>query len=300
MALRRRQRLYAFVLSVLGHAGIVGALMFSIPLSSRQTPAAGGVVVPIEAVMINESAIEAEMARLQAAEEAERIRLQEEAEALLQQRAAEQQELARIQAEREEAERVAEAERVERDRRANEERLRLERIEEQRIEAERLAEQERIERERREEAERLAEQQRQREEAERQRLEAERLEAERLAAAQRQAVEADIERAMAAERAAQEARDAGLRADWARAISDKVDRNWNKPPSVRLGLECVLVVSQLPNGEVTQVVVADCNTSDQTIVRSLENAVLNASPLPERPPGVPFERQVRIRFIPTE
>ena len=45
MASRRVQRQYAFVLSVLGHAAIVAALTFSIPLSSRNRPAGGQTVI---------------------------------------------------------------------------------------------------------------------------------------------------------------------------------------------------------------------------------------------------------------
>jgi hypothetical protein len=59
-------------------------------------------------------------------------------------------------------------------------------------------------------------------------------------------------------------------------------------------------VTQLPNGEVVDVTINRCNTNDQTIIRSVENAVLNASPLPRPPSGQPFERVVIITFRPDE
>jgi hypothetical protein len=62
----------------------------------------------------------------------------------------------------------------------------------------------------------------------------------------------------------------------------------------------VLDVTQLPNGEVIEVKIDRCNTNDQTIIRSVENAVLNASPLPRPPSGVPFERVIIITFRPDE
>jgi colicin import membrane protein len=269
MASRRTDQHLAFALSIFGHAAIVAALTFSIPLG-RTRPSAGEIVVPIETVMINEAAIEAEIARMEAAEEAERIRQAEEAERVRQQQEAEQRELERIRLEREAAEQAAELERQRVEVEAAAERERLLILEREREEAERLAEQERLERERLEAeriaAEQAAEEERRRQEEERRRQEEERLAAER----------------------------------WARAISDRVALYWIRPPNVSSELECVLIVTQLPNGDVVNVTVDQCNTNDGNIIRSIENAVLNASPLPQPPRGVAFERVVRITFRPDD
>jgi colicin import membrane protein len=289
MASRRTDQHLAFALSIFGHAAIVAALTFSIPLG-RTRPSAGEIVVPIETVMINEAAIEAEIARMEAAEEAERIRQAEEAERVRQQQEAEQRELERIRLEREAAEQAAELERQRVEVEAAAERERLLILEREREEAERLAEQERLERERLQ-AERIAAEQA----AEEARL---RREAEERA--RREAVEAEIARAIAAEQEARAARDAGLRDQWARAISDRVALYWIRPPNVSSELECVLIVTQLPNGDVVNVTVDQCNTNDGNIIRSIENAVLNASPLPQPPRGVAFERVVRITFRPDD
>lgn len=292
MAARRLQRQYAFVLSVLGHAAIVVALTFSIPLANRNRPV-GSDVEPIETYMIDQAALDAEIARLEAEDAAERLRQDQEAERIREQQRAEQRELERIEREALEAERAAEQRRIQLEQEAEAEKLRIaERVE--REEAERL------ERERQAERERQLEEQRRQEQLAREREEAARRQREAEELARRQAVEADIQRSIAAEQAARVARESGARDQWALAIGRRVEQYWNRPPSVDPNLECVLVVTQLPDGSVTQVTVERCTTTDQTIIRSVENAVLNASPLPQRPSGVPFERQIRITFRPAE
>jgi colicin import membrane protein len=312
MASRRRQRQYALALSVLVHGAIAVALIFSIPLAGRHRPAGVPNVIPIDTIMVDSEALDAEIARIDAEEQAA-VRQQAEEEAARQEEIRRQQEeLDRIQREREQeavrleteqkaaeearVAREAEAVRLAAEQKAAEEERQARAAEEARIEAERqAAEQARLEAERKaaEEA---------RLEAERKAAEEARLAAEREAAERRrrEAVQAEIDRAIAAEQAARAARDSGLRDQWALAIGRKVELYWNRPPNVDPNLECVLVVTQLPDGSVTQVMVERCTTSDQNIIRSVENAVLNASPLPQRPNGVPFERQIRITFKPTE
>lgn len=296
MASRRLQRQYAFVLSVLAHAAIVAMLTFSVSLSGPQAPPAGN-IVPVNSVLIDSTAVNEEIARIEAEEaaaEAERIRQQEAEEAARQEEIARQERIAR---EQEAAEQAAREEAI-RIQQEAEEAVRL--AEERRLEEERLAEERRLEEERLAELERQRqeEERRQREEEERrQREEAARLAAER---AELERVEADIQAAIDAERQAREARDSGLRAQWAAAIGDRVGLYWTKPPNAGVGLECVVIVTQLPNGEVVNVDVESCNRNDANIIRSVENAVLNASPLPPPPRGVPFERVVRITFSPTD
>lgn len=304
MASRRVQRQYALVLSLILHGILVAALTLSIPLSSHRQ-LAGPAIVPIETFTVDATAVAEEIERLNAEEEAERQRELEaerqrerEAQERLRQ---EQEELARIEREQEEARQEAERERVRLQQEAEAEQLRLAELARQREEQERLEQERREEEERlaREEAERLA-----REEAERiAREEEERLarEAEERARQERiAAIEAEVAASIEAERTARAARDAGLRDQWARAIGNRVELYWNRPPNAGVGLECVLEVTQLPNGDVINVVVDDCNTDDVNIIRSIESAVLNASPLPQRPAGVEFERIVRITFSPTE
>lgn len=299
MASRRTERSFAFVVSIAVHAAIVAALTFSVSLGGSQPTQQ--IVVPIDTVMIDESAVREEIARLNAEEQA-RIRAEEEAAQLAREEAdrarrereQEELELARVQQEREDAVAEAERERV----RVEAERIRV--LEQQRVEDERQAEQERIAQEA-EDARREAELQA----AEEARLAAERAAAEeRRLEAERQAriaaIEAETAIAIRAEREAQAAADAGLRDQWARAIADRVRLYWTKPPNAGVGLECALQVTQLPDGEVINVTTDRCNTNDQNIIRSVENAVLNASPLPRPANSAIFERIIIITFRPDD
>lgn len=325
MASRRVERSFAFVLSIFVHAAIVIALTVSVPIGVSRQMQPNTVV--IDTVMIDETAVIAEMARIDADEQAEiqqredearqareaAERLQRQQEDQQRQIQEEQDRLARLQREADEAELQAEQQ-------AERDRIRLQQEADERaaqVERERVAAEERAAEEARIEQERIAAEERAAEEArlEAEREEAARLERERVAAeerareearieAERQAriaaIEAETQQAIEAEQRARAARDSGLRDQWARAISDKVQRNWNRPPNVQVGLECVLIVTQLPNGDVTDVTIERCTANDPTIIRSLENAVRNASPLPRPPSAVPFERVVIITFRPDE
>jgi membrane protein involved in colicin uptake len=276
----RTQRIVAFSLSVVGHALIVVALTFSVSLSSPERPM--GVIVPIQTVMVDQTVLDARDARIEAERQAA-LRQQQEAarqrqreEQLVRERAAAA-EQAKIQLEAERRAAEAEMARLEEERiRQEEEQARRAEEEARRLEAER---QERIAQERAE-----AERRRREEELER----------------QRQQIAADIAAAAAAEQQANAAASSGARAQWAAAISNKVQRNWQRPLNATAGLECLLVVEQLITGDVRSVTVRECNVSDANIIRSLENAVQASSPLPARPPGVQFEPVVRITFRPTD
>lgn len=325
MASRRTQRSLATVLSVLGHAALVALLTYGIPLASpdRTGVSAGN---PIETVMVSDTAVLEELARLEAADQ-EVIRQREQAAEEARQKAEEErQKLAQIEADRIAAEQRAELERQQREKEQREadaaaeaekiriqqaadaEVARLAKIEADRIEAERKADEERKRREEVAaelaalEAEKAAEQERLRQVAE-ERAKREAEEAARIAAElerQKQEIAAQVAAGVVAEEADRQAREAGLRDQWARQIGQKVESKWQRPLNAGSDLECLLIVNQLPDGTVTGVTVSECNTTDENIIRSLENGVMSASPLPRRPEGVAFESVVRIRFKPTD
>jgi colicin import membrane protein len=304
MAARKNQRRYAFAMSVLGHAALVAMLTFSLPLSSRQTPTPQFAV--IEAVVVDSAALAAEMERIEAAERelvqqqeaAERIELEQEQRRLDEQRqqeeAARQQQLEIEQQERtrqEDAERLRLAEIARREELEQQQRqqdlARQQREAEEQQRQEDLARQEREAAQRREEEERQRQQElaRQREEAERQR---------RIAA-----IEAEVASSVQAEAAAQTARDAGLVEQWARLISNQIERHWNRPPSAGVGLECVVSITQIPGGDIIDFSLGRCN-GDDAVKASIERAVAAASPLP--PPPIPqiFTRNLNVTFKPDE
>jgi colicin import membrane protein len=107
--------------------------------------------------------------------------------------------------------------------------------------------------------------------------------------------ENDLKRSLAAEEHADRAGPA--LANWQAQITAKISRAWLRPPTARPGIECVLNVTQVPGGEVTQVSIGACN-GDQAVRESIEAAVYRASPLPPPPDPALFERNLKINFKP--
>jgi outer membrane biosynthesis protein TonB len=163
----------------------------------------------------------------------------------------------------------------------------LARREEQRQQAEAAA----AEQERRAAAERKA-----REAAEARKRAAE--ERQRLAEAQETSErEEDLKRSLAAEEKSNVARSSAALASWESQIAAKINRAWLRPPTARPGISCVLNVTQVPGGEVTQVSIGECN-GDQAVRESIMDAVYRASPLPPPPDPALFDRNLRINFRP--
>ncbi len=189
----------------------------------------------------------------------------------------------------------------EQDRIAAEERKRLEdaRRERDRIQQQREVEQRRIAAQENQRKEAEAEAERRRVEAERQRqaeVERQRQENERL---RREADDAARQKELDDESERVTAMTANAKAAYMFAIQQTIQRNWVRPASAEVGLECTLHVRQLPGGEVVDVSFGACN-GDETVKRSIESAVHKASPLPApRDPSV-FDRDLRLTFRPEE
>ena len=182
---------------------------------------------------------------------------------------------ARIERERKEREAELERQRQEADRkRREEEELERKRREEEELERKRAE----AERKRQEDI------RRQREENERRRREEE--ESVRLA---------EIE----AEEALNAARSSDDMARYMFALQQKVVRNWARPASAKAGLECVVRVRQLQDGQVISANVVSCN-GDEAVVRSIEAAVRKASPLPVPANPILFEPDLRFVFKPEQ
>ena len=135
-----------------------------------------------------------------------------------------------------------------------------------------------------------------REEAEAQKRAAE--EKQRRAEAQEQTQrEEDLQRDLAAEEEAKKARAGPALASWQAQIAARINRAWLRPPTARPGIECMLNVTQVPGGEVTEVAIGACN-GDQAVRESIQAAVYRASPLPPPPDPALFDRHLRIDFKP--
>jgi colicin import membrane protein len=296
--------------SVALHAAVIAALALGADFRKPPPPVE---MLAIEAVVVDETML----ARADQQAEAERQRQAEvqrqQAEAERQRQAeAERQRQAEVERQRQEAQAAEqrEAELAEQQRQAQLERQR----DEAEAERQRQAEVERQRQEAEAERQRQADLERQREEAERQRqadLERERQEAEaerqRLAEEERRRREAEAERQRQAQLDAELQREAerlaavrgGALDEYRTLLRNRIEQNWIRPPSARAGINCTVHVTQIPSGEVINARVAACN-GDEAVVRSIEAAVLRASPLPL--PSVPslFERNLVIDFVPEE
>lgn len=285
----------AVAFSVALHAAIGAAFMFGFEFSGG--PAAMSQPSAIQARVIDESAIRRETERLAEAERAERER-REQREREDRQAA----ETARVEREREQqriADEQLQQEVAERAEQQRQEQLRVQRERDAAAarEAEAAAARERerqaeLARQREAEERRQADAERQRRAEEEQR----RLQAE--AEARRQAeFEAELEAALAAENELNRAREAGLLDQYIRSIQSAIERNWSAPPTARPGLVCVINVTQIPSGEVVRVGFGSCN-GDEAVKRSIEAAVLRASPLPRPPVPALFNRSLEVTFRP--
>ena len=276
-------------LSVLGHGLILVALSSSLlifPAPPMQQLAIEAVVVESRPAPKVDEAQQRRAEQEQQRQQAEQERLQE------QQRQAEQQR-------QQQAEQERQRQQVERDRQLQQER-------EAKAAADRKVQQDR---EAKAAAERKAQEQREAEaraKAEQERRDAEaraKAEAERKAAAAKAAEQArrqaDLIAAMEAEEALLAARSSGEMAEYVTLIQQAVQRKWNKPGSAQPGLECEVLVQQLPSGEVMDVRVARCN-GDEAVRRSVEVAVQRASPLPLPANRALFERNLRFVFKPEQ
>jgi outer membrane biosynthesis protein TonB len=86
---------------------------------------------------------------------------------------------------------------------------------------------------------------------------------------------------------------------WRDAIAAHIMRNWRQPDSARAGLRCVVLVDQVPGGEVVSARIAECN-GDDAVRQSIEAAVFRAAPLPQPPDAALFERRLELVFVPKD
>lgn len=90
--------------------------------------------------------------------------------------------------------------------------------------------------------------------------------------------------------------DAGLLARYQAALQQAIQNQWTRPDSVPLGQVCLIVIQQLPGGEVMSAKVDPSCPYDEAGRRSVEAAVLKAQPLPYAGFEPVFNRTLRLRF----
>ena len=122
------------------------------------------------------------------------------------------------------------------------------------------------------------------------------LKREREASAQK-AREDDLKQQLAVEERRSKLARSGEVDKYKAAVAQKVERNWIRPANVPANLDCLLIIEQLPTGDVVKVEVMRCN-GDETVQRSIESAVLRSSPLPLPSDRSLWERRPEFGFNP--
>ena len=82
-------------------------------------------------------------------------------------------------------------------------------------------------------------------------------------------------------------------------LENRIKQHWDRPLSARPGIDCIVNVVQLPTGDVVSARVATCN-GDDAVRRSIERAVMDASPLPKPASAALFQRNLVVTFRPDE
>jgi colicin import membrane protein len=289
-----RENPRAVVYAVLMHLMLLALLVFSLDWTPKITRPPG-VKVPIEAELVDQRQLQAieekKLAEQRRQEEAEQQRKAEvaaraKAEAE-QKRKAEAAARAKAEAEQQRKAEVAAKAKAEAEQQRKAEvaaKAKAEAEQKRKAEAEAKAKAE-AEKKRKAEAEAKA-----KAEAEKKR----KAEAEAKAKAE---AEAEMRRQIAAEQ--EEARARSALSEYIPYIQDKVQRNWLRPAGSAAGLSCLIKVRLIPGGDVVSATVVR-SSGDPLFDRSVETAVLKASPLPLPTDATLFNhfREINFNFDP--
>jgi colicin import membrane protein len=111
--------------------------------------------------------------------------------------------------------------------------------------------------------------------------------------------ESELKRQLAEEERVSAVQSGPLRDQYIAQLQNRIQRAWIRPPSARVGLDCLVQVTQVAGGEVTSAQVTQCN-GDTAARQSIENAVYRASPLPSPPDPALFMKTFSFRFHPDQ
>jgi len=299
-----RENPRALMYAALMHLLLFLALVLN--LDWKTTPSGAGQGTVIKAQVVDSSKVQAEIAKLKQAQENKQR--EEEAHQRKLEQDAQQVEQHRVQEEK----RLTELQQKQVEEKQNLQKLEQQRVAQQKLETDRQAKlkQQQVA------AEKQAQVKKQQEAKAAQQHAAEQEQKQKAAAeAKQQAAEdkksqaaAEAKRKAAAERALQQQLAAeesasqlsGQNSDivdqYKAAIQQAVQNNWLRPPSVRAGLSCTVVVNVIPGGDVAGVRIVE-SSGDPAFDRSVENAVRKAAPLPLPPdPGL-FNNFRELRFV---
>jgi colicin import membrane protein len=282
-----RENPRAVIYAVLMHLVLLLLLVFSLDWTPKAIKP--GTNKPIQAQLVDVSKLKA----IEEKKQAEQQRIKEEKRKL------EQQKLRKAEAERNkkvEQERKVEAERKKKAEQEKKRKVEAERNKKAEQEKKRKAEAERekkAEQEKKRKSE--AERKKKAEQEKKRKAEAERKKKAEAEAARRK----EAEQALQAQLAEEQAQHA--LSQYIPHIQAKIQRNWLRPPGSSAGLSCLILVKLIPGGEVVDAKVVR-SSGDPLFDRSVETAVLKASPLPLPQDTALFKhfREIQFIFIPDE
>jgi colicin import membrane protein len=305
-AIRENPR--AVTYAVLMHVGLLLLLVISLDWTPKAIKP--GSHKPIQAELVDLSQLQA----VEAKKQAEQQRIAEEQQRKLEQEAQQKAEAERKLKAEQAAKQKAEAERVAKQKAEAERKRKAEQAAKQKAEAERKrkAEQAAKEQAAKEQAakEKAAKEKAAKEKAAKEKAAKEQAEAERKRKAEQAAKEKAAAEA-ARQREAEQALQAQLAEEQAQAraehalsgyipqIQNKIQRNWLRPAGSAGGLSCLIRVKLIPGGEVVDAKVVR-SSGDPLFDRSVETAVLKASPLPMPADATMFKyfREIDFNFNP--
>lgn len=112
--------------------------------------------------------------------------------------------------------------------------------------------------------------------------------------------EADLRSQMQAEERLDALERGPAETEYVNLITARISRAWNRPPSWQSGTRCVVHITQIPGGEVTNVQVQSCSGGDEAARQSVQTAAYRASPLPAPPDPALFDPNITVTFAPDQ
>jgi len=319
----------AVVLAVVMHAAIIAFMFIGVDWLEKPVQPKSNVDI-VQAKVVDQSKVDAEVARLKKAEDAKKAKEQKRLADIQRKLEKEKKKLAELERKRKAKEseaKAAEKKRAEAKKRAAKEKKRKAAETKKKAAAEKKRKAAAVKKKAAAEKERKAVEAKKKAAAEKERKAAEakkRVEAEKkrkAAEAERQRKAAEAKRRAGAEKkrraaealaAEQKALEDALQAElesermaterdqFIFAIKQKIQNNWLRPTTVADGLSCKLRVRLIPGGGVVSVTITRSSGSG-AFDRSVETAVYKADPLPV-PKGAGFEafRDLNLDFIPSK
>jgi colicin import membrane protein len=283
-------------LSVAMHVFVMAALLLGFE-SNPELPKPFGASKKknvIQAVAVDESKVQAELRKLESVDlrkkqqESERQkRLQDQARKAEQQRIMEQEKLVALKKQQQQEQDRLQKQKQEQERKISELKKKQEQ-EQQRIQKLKTAA---AELEKKKEAEKKRQQKLKEEKAAAEK----KRQQQKLREAQARREKALKEQIAAEEQAEQERELQGVRSRYIDSIAAVVRGNWRRPARVEKDASCLIVVTQIPGGEIISYRVSSC-TGGTDFQRSVETAVGKTSHLPAPPDPRVFDRVIRFTF----